>query len=85
MSLTPAQRAMRARLAGSTSWANTTDREARMKPVQEGRQRRWEKMVDPDGVLPTEERVKRAKAAETAHMTRMALRSSLARQKRVVT
>jgi hypothetical protein len=33
MSLTPAQRKLRARLAGFTSWANTTDRRARTAPA----------------------------------------------------
>jgi hypothetical protein len=73
---------MLARLAVQTSWANTSDREARMKPVQEGRKRRFEKLVDPDGVLPPEERAQRAQAAERAHMAKMALRSSQARAKK---
>ena len=43
---------------------------------------RFEREVDPDGVLPTRERQRRAQHAMRAHMTRLALRSAQARQTR---
>lgn len=38
--------------------------------------------VDPDRILPDEERVARALAARRVHMLRLALRSSISRSKR---
>ena len=43
---------------------------------------RFEKLVDPDGVLLPEERAKRAENAKQAHMTRMALAAAKARRLR---
>jgi len=42
---------------------------------------RFDRLVDPDGKLPQEERERRAKAALSAHMTRLALRSVEARRR----
>jgi hypothetical protein len=42
---------------------------------------RFDRQVDPDGKLPEQERVRRAKAALSAHMTRLALRSVEARRR----
>ncbi len=44
--------------------------------------RRFEREVDPDGVLPEPERARRAEAAKRAHFQRMALRSAQARRKK---
>jgi hypothetical protein len=44
--------------------------------------RRFEREVDPDGVLPEPERARRAEAAKRAHFQRMALRSAHARRRR---
>ena len=44
--------------------------------------RRFELEVDPDGVLPEAERLRRAEAAKRAHFTRMALKSAAKRAKR---
>ncbi len=43
---------------------------------------RFEREVDPDGVLPEAERMRRAEAAKRAHFQRMALRSAQARRKK---
>jgi hypothetical protein len=43
---------------------------------------RFEREVDPDGVLPAGERQRRAEHAMRAHMTRLALRSAQARSTR---
>jgi len=42
----------------------------------------FEKQVDPDGVLPEAERLRRAEAARKAHFSRLALKSADARAAR---
>jgi hypothetical protein len=80
--LTPEQRSLRARIAANTQWANTSDRAARMAPARLAADRRFERQVDPDGVLPPEERARRAASARRAYMQSLALRSAQARSKR---
>lgn len=70
--LTPAQRSLRARIASNTAWANCPDRTAKAKNAQRGLLARFEREVDPDGVLPDDERLERAKSARRAHMSRLA-------------
>ena len=43
---------------------------------------RFEREVDPDGVLPERERAQRAEAARRAYYTELALKSLVARRKR---
>jgi hypothetical protein len=43
---------------------------------------KFERDVDPDGVLPLEERMRRIEMARKAHLTRLALASAKARRKR---
>ncbi len=43
---------------------------------------RFEREVDPDGVLPAQERAKRAESARKAYFAKLALRSSQARAAR---
>ena len=43
---------------------------------------RFEREVDPDGVLPPEERLARAQAALRAHMLRLAYRSAKKRRRK---
>ena len=78
--LSPAERRLRAQVAVHTSWANTTDRRARTAPATAASMARFEKLVDPDGVLPAEERAARAESARKAHMARLALASARARR-----
>lgn len=80
-SLTPEQRSLRARQAVLESWANTSDPSARTKPGRDAAFAKFERQVDPDGVLPAAERKRRAEAARRAHMQRLAYRSSRARQR----
>jgi hypothetical protein len=44
---------------------------------------RFEREVDPDGVLPAEERARRAGHAKQAYFTRLSLKSAQARRKKV--
>lgn len=78
-SLTPAQRSLRARAAafalhaqGGTSTAAGTSAFLS----------RFERQVDPEGVLPPEERARRAAFARKGYMAGLALRASRARSRR---
>lgn len=76
----PSERSMQMRMAAHISWANTSDRTARTAPAVQARRERFERLVDPDGVLPEAERKQRAESARKAHYTEMALRSVQARR-----
>jgi hypothetical protein len=78
---TPAQRALRARLAAYRSWERTTDAAARTAPARRAAMDRFECEVDPEGVLSAEERARRGRAAMRAYFTALALRSSRGRAK----
>jgi hypothetical protein len=80
--LTPAERALRARIAVHTSWANTKDRSARTAPGRRAALERFEREVDPDGTLNPAERARRADQAMRAHMARLALKSAKVRRRR---
>lgn len=80
--LTPAQRTLRAQIAAHTSWANTTDRQERTQKARDAAQGRFEREVDPEGVLDPIERLKRAQNARTAFYKSMALKSAQARARR---
>jgi len=68
------------KIAAEISWSRTTDRSARTKPAREKFLQRFEREVDPDGVLPREERQRRAEHAKRAYMLRLAKRAVNARQ-----
>jgi hypothetical protein len=42
----------------------------------------FERRIDPEGILPQDERRRRAQAAKRLHFTRLAMRSAQARRKR---
>jgi hypothetical protein len=73
---------LRARLAALDSWAQTPDRAARTAPARAGLLARFEREVDPDGVLLPAERAKRAESARRAFYARLALASAAARRRR---
>lgn len=79
---TPAERSLRASLAANVGWANTPDRLARTAPGRAAAEARFEKLVDPEGLLPPAERAKRAANARKAHFQRMALASARSRRAR---
>lgn len=80
--LTPSERSLRARMAAHSSWAKTSDRQARTAAARTAALDRFEREVDPDGVLDPAERAVRAEHAKKAHMIRMALKSAESRRKR---
>lgn len=80
MSLTPAERIMRARLAAHTLHAKV-DSSEHTKPARKAFLERFENEVDPDRTLPREERLRRAEQAKKAYFTRLALKSVQARRR----
>lgn len=85
MALTPQQRTIRAQIAAHTRWAHTDDRTADTAPARQAFLDRFEREVDPDGILDPAERARRAENAKKAHFKRMALASARARRKRTST
>lgn len=69
------------RIGGHQSWANTEDREARASRGQDGLLARFERQVDPHGVLSEVERQKRAESAHRAHMAALGAKSAKARKR----
>jgi hypothetical protein len=78
---TTADRSLIARLVAHESWARTTDPGARTEPARRALLDRFEREVDPDGVLSPAERARRAGHARKAYFTRLALRSAQARRR----
>ena len=72
---------IRGRIGAHVKWSRTHDRTAATCPARRGFMARFEVEVDPDGVLPVAERRRRAVHAMKAHMSRLALKSAMARRK----
>lgn len=77
---TPSIRSLRARLAAHAKWA-TTDPVEGTRAARVAFNDRFEKQVDPDGLLPAAERARRAEHARKAYFTGLALKSAVARRK----
>jgi hypothetical protein len=73
-------RTLAAQVAAHESWAHTSDPTARTANARAALMARFEREVDPHGLLTDEERTKRAAHARTAYYTRLALRSAVARR-----
>jgi hypothetical protein len=69
-----------ARIAAEISWSRTVDPSARTRAGREKFLQRFEREVDPEGVLPSEERSRRAEHAKRAYMLQLAKRSVIARR-----
>jgi hypothetical protein len=78
----PAERSLRARAAAYTKWAYVADRTAATEVARRASHDRFHRLVDPDGVLPPEERAKRAESARRAFYADMARKSAAARRRR---
>lgn len=78
--LNPEQRTLRARIAAHAMHARHDSR-ATSAPGRRAFLERFEREVDPEGVLPIAERQRRAEHARKAYFTRLALKSSRARRK----
>ena len=79
---TQAERSLRAKIAVNESWSRTTDRAARTRKAREAFDLRFEREVDPDGVLTPTERAKRAENARKAYYARLSFESAKARRRR---
>jgi hypothetical protein len=79
---TPAERAMHSRAASHARWAHEGDRTAATAPARAGMQARFEKQVDPDGLLDPVERAKRAESARKAYFADLTRRSIAARRRK---
>jgi hypothetical protein len=75
----PSQRAMRARMAAHHLHAGIADPVAHTAPARAAFLSRFEREVDPEGLLDERERARRAEHARKAYFTRLALASAHAR------
>jgi hypothetical protein len=80
--LSATERTLRAKIAAHTSWAQCEDRRARTAPATAASMARFERQVDPDGVLTPAERARRAENARRAYFQQLAFRSAKARRTR---
>lgn len=78
--LTPQERTLRARIAAHTLHSRV-DPQEHTAPARAAFLDRFERQVDPDGVLSPEDRARRAEHARKAYFTQLALRSAQARRK----
>jgi hypothetical protein len=79
--MSPAERSLRARMAAHAMHARNDPAETTAK-ARAAFLDRFEREADPDGVLPPEERRRRAAHLRSAHFTRLALASAKARRGR---
>jgi hypothetical protein len=76
-------RVLAAQIGAHSSWAKTPDRSARTSPARRAFMiDRFEREVDPDGLLPPQERAKRADNARKAYFLQLAAKSAKARRNR---
>jgi hypothetical protein len=77
-----AERIIRARIAAHALHAKVSDPAAHTAPARAAFLSRFEREVDPEGVLEPEERSRRAEHAKKAYFLRLALVSAEARKRR---
>lgn len=82
MALTPEEMSLRGKLAAHVMWSKVPDRSARTAPGRAAFDARFEKQVDPGGVMDPETRRKAAESAKKAHFARMAFRSAQVRSRK---
>lgn len=77
-------RRLQTRAAAHKSWAKTTDRSARARAGNRALMARFERDVDPQGILPPADRAKMADSLMRAHFTNLALRKARAKRARII-
>lgn len=77
-------RHLAASIAAHESWAHTPDRSARTAPARAALMAKFEREVDPEGLLDPPERAIRAEHLRKAYFQRLALKSAKARRARKV-
>ncbi len=80
----PEFRKLRSQIAAHTSWAHTPDRAGRTANARKAAMDRFEREVDPEGVLTPAERAMRAEHLRKAYFGRLALKSAQARRRRAL-
>ncbi len=76
------KRVLQARMAAHALHARVSDSAAHTAPAREVFLSRFEREVDPEGVLEPQERARRAEHAKRAYFLRLAAASSKARSKK---
>ena len=79
---TPQQRALRVRLAAHALHAKVADPAAHTAPARKAFLDRFEREVDPDGILSPEQRARMAEHAKKAYFVRLTMASAKARSKK---
>jgi hypothetical protein len=79
--LSPEQRRQRARL-GAYAQQAAHDTKLTTAQARQAFEQRFLRQVDPEGVLPEAERLRRARAARKAYFAALALRSAITRSKK---
>jgi hypothetical protein len=79
---TTAERALHSRAASHVRWSRETDRTKATEPARAGMQAKFEKQVDPDGVLDPVDRARRAESARKAYYADLTRRSIAARRRK---
>ena len=72
---------LRAKVAALRRWSQTENRTAATAPARAAFEARFEREVDPAGVLSAQERARRAGFARRAYFARLALLSAKARRR----
>lgn len=75
------ERSLSASIAADTRWSRTPDRAAATAPARRALEEKFEREVDPEGILDPALRAKLAQNAKSAHYKRLALKSARARRK----
>jgi len=75
-------RSIAGKIGAATRWARTDDRTAATAAARAAADARFEREVDPDNLLPPDERARRAAHARKAYFLRLSLASAKARRER---
>lgn len=78
--MTPEEHSSNSRLGAYVSWANTEDRSARTRKARNAFDARFERQVDPDGVMSPADRAKAADAARHAYFAELSRRGRAAKR-----
>ena len=78
---TAAERRAWASVAANERWAKEKDRSAATQAARDAFIQKFYQQVDPEGVLPAEERHKRAMAARSAHYARIRAKGLAAKRR----
>lgn len=78
----PMERVLHSRAASHVRWSREADRTKATAPARAGLQAKFERQVDPEGVLDPVERAKRAESARKAYYAELTRKSIAARRRK---